>query len=186
MLILIGGYAIAFRPLQASIADHYVELDELRSTIERNVAFAKQIAPLEHERAERAAGLDRIHVRDSRAGLVDRFLRTLAATTTRDGVFVESVLTATSPANAPNSRSATAAPPLLEELPLDITLRGHYGDVLRAIRDLDSGNFAASIGVIGLRSAGRSLLSRPELDAAIHVILLREADATTIQTPRSG
>jgi hypothetical protein len=114
---------------------------------------------------------------------VDRFLRTVAGVSTRDGVAVESVAAGfrLSPATAAHAAQTL----LVEELPLDLTLRGQYGDVIRAARDLNTADAAAQITLASLGNADRRRGVRPQLNAAFHVTLMREADDETPRVPRA-
>lgn len=184
LVILLGGYAALVRPLETSIAECYAELDDARASIDRNVALAKRIGPMMRERELRSAGVARLHLLDSRAALVDRFLAALAVVTARDHIALQAVLTL---AVQPVTPASTGnLPALVDELPYDVTVRGRYADVIRAARDLDAGDFAARIVVAGLRSTRRLANGQPQIDAAFHVTLLREADATTGPIPHPG
>ena len=69
--------------------------------------------------------------------------------------------------------------PALEELPLELTLRGRYDDVIRAVRDLGAGDVPAQLSLASLADADRRLGEAPLLNAALHVTLLREPDDAT-------
>ena len=73
----------------------------------------------------------------------------------------------------PSPHSAT--PPLLDEIPFELALRGRYADVIRAVRDLNAGDVAARMTLASLGNADRRGAA-PQLTAAFHVLLLREPD----------
>jgi hypothetical protein len=183
VLIVLGGYMFVFRPLEGTVADRYSELDAARSTLERSLALAHRIPPLTAERATLAAQLDRVHVRERRAATVERFLHTVAGVAGRDDVAVESVA-ADAREGAPLAVAAHAHTPLFDELALDVSLRGRYGDVIRAVRELNGGDVATRISLSSLGNAGRRPGARPQLTAAFHVLLLREADDSTTHNAR--
>jgi hypothetical protein len=178
LLILSGGYLAVFRPMEVAIAERYAELDDARTTLEQSTILEKGLAAMERERSRREAEMTRIHLRESRAAAVDRFLHALATVAARDAVTVERVLAG--PATPTTAAGRTTSPPTaLEELPLDVTLRGRYRDVIHAARELDSADLAAGIAVAELHPVAGRRQDAPQLDASFHVRLLREADATT-------
>lgn len=183
--IVAVGYVLVFRPLETSVRDRFAELDAARATLEERLARTARIPALERERDRLAAGLRRFHTGDRRAGAVDRFLRAVAAISVRRGVAVENVASAVAQPFAP--AAARAAPPaLVDEIPLELTLRGAYGDVIRAVRDLNDGGVAARITLASLGIAARRPGEPARLNAAFHVLLLREADEPTTHDLRGG
>jgi len=182
-LILLGGYALVFRPLEAAVADRYAELEATRATLEHSLALARRIPALAGERKMLATQLAHLHVRDRRAATVERFLRAVAGVAARDGVTVQTIAANALQVPRPAPRSTQAA--LFDELPLDLTLRGRYADVIRAVRELNGGDVAARISLASLGNADRRPGTRPQLNAAFHVLLLREGDDTTTPDARS-
>jgi Tfp pilus assembly protein PilO len=181
VLVVLGGYIFIFRPLEAEVADRYVQLDSSRATLERSLELARRIPALARERAELEARFARVHVRERRSAVIERFLRATANVAVRDEVAVESVA---SDARSAYAASPFARTPLFDELSLDLTLRGRYNDVIRAIRDLNGGDVAARIALASLSDADRRPGERPQLNAAFHVQLLREADESTTHDAR--
>jgi 1-acyl-sn-glycerol-3-phosphate acyltransferase len=171
-VIALAGYVFVFRPLETTAGDLYVQIDAARATLERSTAMARRIPALELERSALAAQLARLHTGDRRAATVDRFLRGVAGIAAQDGVAVEGVAAGV---GQPLATSASATPPLVEEIPFDLTLRGPYGDVIRAVRDLNGRDGAVHISVASLSNAERRPGGIPQLNAAFHVLLLREA-----------
>jgi len=178
LLIVLAGYWLVFRPLEATLADRYAELDVARASIERRLALARRISPLERERTELETQLRRTHATVSGAESVERFLRDAAAVSARDRVAVESVAGAVGQPAVAVARAPQAV--ILDELPLDITLRGHYGDVIRAVRDLGNGQVPARLTLASLGVADRRPGERPNINATFHATLLREPDAATL------
>jgi hypothetical protein len=177
VLIVLGGYLTVYRPMETTIAQRYAQLDAGRTMLERSLALTRQIPALVAERSALEAQLRRVHVRDRRAVTIERFLRAVAGVAGRDGVAVESVAADARQATLPEAAQTQASP--FEELAFDVSLRGHYGDVLRAVRELNSGDVATRINLASLGTADRRPGAGPQLNAAFHVHLLREADDTT-------
>jgi hypothetical protein len=180
--IVLAGYGLIFRPLEAAVAQRYGALDEARATLVQRLARARNVPALEHERQRRAEQLQRLHIGERRAAVVERFLHTIAGVSGRDAVAVESVA-ATATQLPPASRPAPV--PLFEDLPLDVTLRGRYLDVIRAARDLNAADAIARITLTTLGNAPTRPGERPQLNAALHVNLLREADDATPASNRA-
>ncbi len=178
LMIVLAGYILIYRPLETAAADRYVQLDAARATLEQRLDRTKRIPSLERERVVLDRQLRSLHAGDRRAATVDRFLRAVSRVAARSGVTVENVAGDVRQSVMANAR-ATPAPPV-EELPLDLTLRGRYGDVIRAVRDLDGGDVAARITLGSLGSADRRTGISPRLNAAFHITLLRESDDVPI------
>ncbi|MGA2395553.1 MAG: hypothetical protein ABSH03_19605 [Candidatus Lustribacter sp.] len=174
--IVLAGYVLIYRPLEAVAMQRYAALDDARATLVRSVGLANDIPALERERRRREEQVRRLHVGERREAVVERFLRTVAGVSGRDAVAVESVAAALAQP-LPAGRSTPV--PVLEGVSLDVTLRGRYGDVIRAARDLNAGDAVARITLGTLGTAQTRPGDRPQLNAAFHVTLLREADDAT-------
>jgi Tfp pilus assembly protein PilO len=181
VLIALGGYIYVYRPLETTVADRYAQLDASRATLVRSLELARRIPALARERTALEGRFARVHVRDQQAAMVERFLRAVAEIAARDGVAVESVAS-DAPPTYTAARTVRGAP--FDELPLDLTLRGHYRDVIHAIREVNDGDVAARITLASLRDADRRPGERPQLNAAFHVRLLQEADESTTNDTR--
>jgi hypothetical protein len=166
LLIIVLTYATVIRPLEGAIAERYADLDSARLSLERSAALEKRLPALERERATLTARLAPLHLRDSRAALVDRFLHAIARTAQRDTVAIQSVVADPRPA---------------ADLALDITIHGPYTRLITAVRDLDSTNVATRIALTALGNAQTRPGARPQLDATFHVVLLRDIDDTSIR-----
>jgi Tfp pilus assembly protein PilO len=171
LAIVLAGYVVIVRPLEAAIAQRYAALDDARAALVERLARTSMLPALERERQRRAEQVRLLHAGERRAAVVERFLHTVAGVAGRDAVAVESVAAAT--AAVPTAATAT---PVFEDLPLDVTVRGRYGDVIRAARDLNAGDALARITLAALANAQARPGERPQLNAAFHVTLLREAD----------
>jgi Tfp pilus assembly protein PilO len=172
VVIALAGYTFVFRPLETSAGDLYAQIDAARTDLDRSTAMAQRIPTLERERSALATELAHLHTGDRRATAVDRLLRTVAGVSAHDGVAVEAVTAGVTPQLTP---AAAATPPPIEEVPFDLTLRGPYGDIIRAVRDLNDADGTARITVTSLSNAERRPGGSPQLNAAFHVLLLREA-----------
>jgi Tfp pilus assembly protein PilO len=182
--ILLAGYVLLFRPLETTVRDRYTELDAARATLEARLARTARIPVLERDRVRLAADLRRFHTGDRRAATVDRFLRAVASVSFRRGVAVENIAALAQPF-APAAARAVQAP-LVDEVPLELTLRGAYADVIRAVRDLNDGGVATRVNLASLGIAARRPGEPSQLNAAFHVLLLREADEPTTHDLRGG
>jgi hypothetical protein len=182
VLIVLGGYLLVFRPLEATIAEGYVQLDAARTTLERSLALARRIPALTAERSTLEAQLGHVHVRDRRAVTIERFLRAVAGVARRDDVAVENISADVRQAPLPVAEHPPT--PLFDELAFDVSLRGRYGDVIRAVRELNAGDVAARINLASLGAADRRPGAVPQLNAAFHVHVLREADDSTNHNAR--
>jgi hypothetical protein len=173
LTIALAGYTFVIRPLETTAGDLYAQIDTARASLERSTAMAQRLPALAAERSALAAQLARLHTGDRRAAIVDRFLRSVAVVAAQDGVAVEGVAAGAGP--APLAAQASSAPPVVEQIPFDLTVRGPYGNVIRAVRDLNQRDGAVRIGVASLSNAERRKGTSPQLNAAFHVLLLREA-----------
>ena len=175
--IALAGYVLVLRPLETAIAGRYATLENARATLVQRLARARTIPALETERIRRAQRLRQLHLGEHRAEVVERFLRTVADVSGRDAVTVESVA---APAAQPlPMKNAATAGPFFESVALDVTLRGRYGDVIRAARDLNAADAVARLTLASLGNAQTQRGRPQQLNAAFHVALLREADEPT-------
>ncbi|HEV8022438.1 MAG TPA: hypothetical protein VGP41_14280 [Candidatus Lustribacter sp.] len=173
LLIVLAGFLLIVRPLEAAVAERYAGLDAARASLERSVVLSRRIPALERERAGLREQLRRLHLGDRRAAMLERFLHAMGGIARTDGVAVVRIA-ATLP--SPFAAAPRPAPtPLLEEVPLELTVRGRYGDVIRAARDLGSGELAAHVTIGSLGGSERRPGRSPSLNATLHVILLRAA-----------
>ncbi len=182
LLALLGAYLLVWRPLETAIADRFAQLDDARALLARSGALARDTEHLEREKRRGERMIDLVHLRDSRAVLVDRFLRALAAVSARDEVVVENVTSAVAiPAMA---GSVPRAASLFDEVPFEVTLRGGYGTIIRAVRELNAADFAARIALDNLRSVAQAKRAHPQVEASFHLTLLRGTDeSTTVSHP---
>lgn len=172
------GYVAMLRPMEGAIAQRYADADAVRETLDRDLASARRIPALAAEQNRSAATLARYRLHDSRATTVDRFLHAAARVAEREHVSVQSVAGEIAQVRPITARAAEPAP--LDELHLDVTVRGPYDDVLRAVRELNAGDVATQIAIASLSNTERRPGSRPLLNATFHITLLREADASAI------
>lgn len=173
LLIVLAGFALIVRPLESAIGERYADVDAARASLERSVALTRRIPALLRERDGLRAHLRRLHLADRRAAMLERFLRTVSGVARTDGIAVVRVAAAVPP---PFSAVPHPAPaPLLEEVPLELTVRGRYGDLIRAARELGAGELAAHVTIASLGGAERRPGAPALLSATFHVLLLRAA-----------
>ncbi len=182
LLAILGAYLLMWRPLETAIADRFAQLDDARALLARSAALSRDTDRLVREKRRGERAIDLVHLRDSRAVLVDRFLHALAAVSARDEVVVENVTSAAAmPAVADTVPRAAS---LFDEVPFEVTLRGGYGAIIRAVRDLNAADFAARIALDALRSVAQATRVRPQVEASFHCTLLRGTDeSTTVSHP---
>ena len=172
-VIAVAGYVFVFRPLETTAGDLYARIDAARLALDHSTAMAQRAPALEAERSALAGQLTRLHSSDPRAAIIDRFLRSLAGVAAQDRVAVEGV--AAGIGQPPLVSPAASTPPSIEEIPFDLRLRGPYRDVIRAVRDLNDRDGAVHISVASLSNAEHHPGTSPQLNAAFHILLLRDA-----------
>ena len=143
VLVVLAGYMFVYRTMETAIAQRDADIDTARSAVARRLALERSTSHLVAERMRLERDLRALHVRDDRAAIVERFLRATARIAGDDRVAIQSVLpaldrgphvaTVPAPLASPAAAPAPIAP--LEEVPLDLALRGTYADVIRATRD---------------------------------------------------
>jgi Tfp pilus assembly protein PilO len=178
VLIALAAYAFVVRPMEATIAARYSDIDTLRATTERDLALARRLPAATAERSRLESRLDRQHVHLSRAALVDDFLHATARVVEHNGISVQTIVP------GPPVENDTLLP-ALEALHLDLTVRGPYGNVLRAMRELNDTAVTTQITVAALGNADRISAGAPQLNATFHITLLRESDANTAHASHS-
>ena len=185
LAIVLGGYVLVFRPLEAILAGRYAQLDAARTTLDERLARTARIPALERDRNRLTADLRRFHTGDRRSAAVDRFLRTVESVSARRGVAIVSIAAGAAQPFAPAVKPGAPAP-LVDEIPLELTLLGGYRNVIGAVRDLTDGGVATGVALAALGNAARRPGEPNRLSAAFHVLLLREADDPTTHDLRGG
>jgi len=172
VLLACAGYAFVVRPLETSIAQRYAELEGAQLTLAQDLALERRTPLLEGERERLERQLRRSQLVAGRTLIVARFLATLARVAARDEVAVARVTATALPVDAVHRK------PLLEEIPLEVSLQGRYGALIRTARDLNVADLAVRISLASLVAAERRHGASPLLEATFTVALLRLADAT--------
>jgi hypothetical protein len=196
VLVLLAGFLFVFRPMEATIGERYAALDDGRLLLDRRLALAKRANQLTSEQHALTSWLAGVGMSDSRTTIVNRFLRAIAATATQDGVHIASVRGIAGPQRilpppapgtlqAAGAAAATSATPIttpvqavtFDEIPLTLSLRGSYQNVLHMVHDLNRTDLAARIGLDSLGNPALVQTRNPELQATLHVTLLRNPDS---------
>jgi hypothetical protein len=174
--IVLVGYVLAVRPLEARIADRYAFVAAARATIDDGSALRLRIDAAESEKERLHARLARYALDARPAASVGRFLAAAGSAAQRHGAMIRALDAEPSPIE----RSAASTAPFAE-LPLRLTLRGSYTELLATLRDLIAAPLASRIALEGLapddrRRAGSTLV------AAVHVVLLRLPERRDVRT----
>jgi hypothetical protein len=174
-LMAFGIYALVVRPMEATIGERYADVDAARAQLARDLTFAQRRTILERQHARIRSTLAGLQLRDAPEAIVARFLRRLGQIAAAETVTVQHIA-GTLPLAIPRAPAASAEQPTVDEQSLDVAVLGSYGDVLRAVRELNGGDVAMRISISALGNAERLHGRRPQLHAIIHVTLLRAAD----------
>ena len=177
VLILLGAYLFVFRPGETSIAQRYGQLDDGRVLLNRRLIDARRESQLRREAHVLSAWLTNVGLRADRTTIVDRFLRALATAATNDRVRITAVAADNVGLGAGRATPKSVA---FDEIPMTVSLRGTYRNVLRLVHDLSRTNIAARIGFDSIGNADRSAAHDPDLRASVRVTLLRYT-----QTPKA-
>ena len=182
LCVALATFLFIFRPMEATIAEKYTDLDTIRFAMQRDTIDVRRISQRTQERNRIALRLSRYRLHDSRAATIDRFLRRTAEIATRDGVSIQSVTEErTQPVRAAGTQPKDTV--TADDLRLDLVVRGPYDDVLRAVRELNDADLALQMSASALGNPDRRAGSRPQLSATFHVVILRESDASAPPSP---
>jgi hypothetical protein len=138
-----------------------------------------QRSDLEAQRGQLSAALGELQLQADRATTVARFIRVTAQIAALHRVSLERIdggIAAPSPIVTPAAGAARAAAPALEPLPLDVTLRGSYADLIASIRDLARAPVTVRVVIAALERTSPDGAAPPALTARLHVALLRLAN----------
>jgi Tfp pilus assembly protein PilO len=165
-LIVLAGYLAVFRPCEAQIAERYAQLDDGQRVLDERLASSRRSTNLRAEEHRLETWLARTGARSNRTTVVNHFLQTVASTARIDRIVVTAII-----ADGPIQRSEGTGG---GELPLSLSLRGTYRDILRLVGDLDRTTLAARIGLETLENAQRDRRVDPDLRATLRITLLYE------------
>jgi len=172
VLVVLIGYLAVFRPSEAAIAERYARLDDARERLDQRLALERRAGDARAHGAALAAWIRDAGLHDARPTIVARFLRRLDRRARADGVAISGV--SAEPEARPNAVAVPAV--VFDELPLRITARGSYANVLRLVRDLGDGTVAARVAIVALGNADRRAPGAPALHATFDVTLVRLPD----------
>ena len=167
LAIVLIGYAVAVRPLEARIAHGYADIASARAAIEDGAALSERIAASQRERLRLRATLARYALTGDSAATLQRFLEASSAAAIRHGVSIRAL-----DAEPAGSSRIAAEHSLFDELSLRLTLRGSYAALLATLRDLVTAPPANRIALETLAPDDRRN-GDPALAAVVHVVLLR-------------
>jgi hypothetical protein len=173
--IVVAGYALIVRPLEARIADRYAVLAVARATIDDGSARVQSIASAERERERLRALLAPSDLDARPVTALQRFLETVSAAAARNGTTIR---TLDAEPTAPQRSMAAAA--LFEEQALRLTLHGSYGSLLATLRALIGAPQASRISIEALAPDDRR--SATGLVASVHVVLLHLPERERVRT----
>lgn len=163
---LVIGYVL-LHPVGAAIDERYARLATARAQLANGAILARTRVDLLHRRSNLARELASLHLTESRPQLVAGFLRLATALAASRRVTIVKVAAGTSVCR-PVAASA------LDEIPLDLAVRGGYAAIFYLVRDWTAANGAAGVGIASLASEPRPVDAQVPLDASLHVTLLRE------------
>ncbi len=173
--VVLAGYALLVRPLEARIADRYALVAAARAQIDDGSLRQQSVAAVERER-------DRLRSLLAPSGLdippvaaLQRFLETASAAAARNGTTIRALDA------EPLAAQRRAAPPaLFEEQALRLTLHGSYGALLATLRALIAAPQASRISIEALAPDDRR--SAAGLVATVHVVLLHLPEGERVRT----
>jgi hypothetical protein len=177
LAVVLVGY-LGLRPIAAAIDVRYAQLATLQAQLRTRVDLERRRAALDGEARVLRGELAGFHLHESRAQLIARFLRVLTPAAAFNHVRIDKVV-------APSPTAPTGPTAGLERVPLDLSVHGAYADVLTLMRAWSGFGFALNVGVGSLvseRSAATP--TRPQLNAVLHVLLLRDNDGPRASIPR--
>jgi hypothetical protein len=170
VLVVLAGYLVIVRPSEAAIGERYAQIDADRTLLERERASTGHAAALAAEDRMLARWIARSGIDDDRTTLVDRLLGILAAAARHDAVRITAV---TAEPSLPAAASAE-----FNQIPLRVSLRGSYPNVLAFTRTVIASGIAAHVGIDEVTNADRPSAHAPELRATLYVALLQRATVT--------
>jgi Tfp pilus assembly protein PilO len=172
VIIVLASYVFVFRTGEGRIA---ARLDENARIAERVRAGDRTLAArprLEANRTRLRGRLRTVELDAGRSALVARFLHDAARIAAAHHAAIPTI-TATGTASAVTAAPNAPADPL-ESIPLEITVEGHYGDVLATVRALSRSRVLAAVDVASL-ARKHADGTDATLTAALHVALERRA-----------
>jgi hypothetical protein len=153
VLVVLAGYVTVIRAGEQRIAEQRALAAEIGARFEAEEVRLRNAATAAGTRARLGRRVHRFVFEGDEAALVARFVHDAARIATLDRLRIVTIaadpalgLDAQAPATTPNAFAAT---------PLDVTLEGSYGDVLRGVRDLSTGHVLARVAVDGMMRSHR-------------------------------
>jgi hypothetical protein len=135
VLALVAGYVGVVRRGEAAIADQRAAQAQIGERLAADEQRLGARATLESERTLLQGHLRRFELAGNDASLVARFVHDAVSIAAQDRLAIVAIA---ADQGAPNGAPSSGAPNAgaFTTTPLDVTLEGAYGDVLRGVRDL--------------------------------------------------
>jgi Tfp pilus assembly protein PilO len=184
VLIVLAGYAFVFRAGEEHIGERIAENARIADQVRAGERALMMRPVLERERVHLNKQFRSAAVAADRSALVARFLREAAAIALAQHTTITAIaatgaqaaITA-SGAQAANATAAGRTAPLpaddpFDGIPLEMTLEGHYADVLATVRALSAGRVLAAVDVASLARKNAGAVDGV-LTASLRVVLER-------------
>lgn len=169
VLVVLGGFFFVFRVDEGRIDDRIVANAHAAAQLAGDERRLRTAPILEAERRRLRQRLRRVDLEDDAATLVAHFVHDAAAISTRHHTVIASIA-----ATAPLPLATPSAVPVqgggFDGLALDLTVEGHYGDVLATIRDLSAAGVLATVEVTSL-ARKTTTTADTTLSAMLHVVV---------------
>lgn len=173
---VLSGWALVVRPLEAGLAERSAAVVEARHALEDKLGATGRVSGLVHQRTRLRNHLANAHLEAGRAAATERFLRVALAAAARRGTSIREVRSASGAVPRP-----TGPPPVLDEVPFQLSVRGSFPALLDTVRDLINAPLAARIVIDALAPDDR-LSTTTGLIATVRVALLRAQEEPRVLT----
>jgi Tfp pilus assembly protein PilO len=177
LAIVLTGYLAVARPLEARIAERYALLEAARTAIDARRAAVVQLQRALEDRNRLRASLARFQLESTRATSVARLLAAAFAAANRHGATIRGFQAAGATPQPPGGTG-----PVFDEVPLQLSLRGTYDELLATVRDLAAAPVAARLTIDSLALEDRSGPGTPRLVAAVGIVVLRAPSEPNART----
>jgi hypothetical protein len=170
VLVVLAGYVTVIRAGEQRIAEQRALAAEIGARFEADEVRLCDAATAAETRARLGRRVHRFAFEGDEAALVARFLHDAARIATQDRLRIVTI--AADPALGLDPQAPATTPKAFAAAPLDVTLEGSYGDVLRGVRDLSTGHVLARVAVDGILRTHRDGAAGG-VTATLHVLVER-------------